>query len=198
MTVPGASQDPVSWRETFALIGSDLNRVAHHMQKPDSLAHRLYFFLLPGFQALLFHRIARCLYLGGWAGLARTVSLLAIYITRAEIPPTTSIGPSALIAHATCVNVFGKFGARLTINGAGAFGGGFGIDDIGGGPGYPVVGDDVVLAYGAHVLGAVRIGNGAHIGPGTLVTFDVPEGGLVLWDKPRVIRGGATAQKVNT
>lgn len=191
-------EHPVSWRETFALIRSDLNRIAHHLQKPDSLTHRIYFCLMPGFQALFFHRIARCLYLGGWARSARIISLLAIYITRAEIPPTTSIGPSALIAHATGVNVFGKFGARLTINGAGAFGGGFGVDDIGGGPGYPVVGDDVVLAYGAHVLGAVRIGDGAHIGPGTLVTFDVPEGGLVLWDRPRVVRGGATPQKVKT
>lgn len=194
MSTASTLRDPVGWRETAALIGSDLDRVATHLNQPKSLTHRVYFFLLPGFQALLFHRIARCLYLKGWTGLARTLSLLAMYITRAEIPPTTSIGPSALIAHATCVNLFGKFGARLTVNGAGAFGGGFGVEDIGGGPGYPIVGDDVVLAYGAHVLGAVRIGNGAHIGPGALVTFDVPDHGLVLWDRPRVIRGGATQQ----
>ncbi|MEJ8856521.1 hypothetical protein WKW79_18235 [Variovorax robiniae] len=182
----------LGWRETRRLIGTDLDRIAQHLQVPNSWAHRLYFFCLPGFQALLFHRISRCLYLKGWTSLPRMVSLFALYLTRAEIPPTTSIGPSALIAHATCVNVFGKLGARVTINGCSAIGGGMAMDDIGGGPGYPVIGDDVVLAYGANVLGPVRIGDGVHVGPGALVTFDVPDGGLVLWDRPRVIRGGAS------
>ncbi|WP_213954184.1 hypothetical protein [Variovorax sp. dw_954] len=190
-TLPSLERKSPGWRETRRLIGTDLDRVAQHLQMPDSWAHRAYFFCLPGFQALLFHRVSRCLYVKGWTGMARMVSLFALYLTRAEIPPTTSIGPSALIAHATCVNVFGKLGARITINGCSAIGGGMAMDDIGGGPGYPVIGDDVVLAYGANVLGPVCIGNGAHIGPGALVTFDVPEGGLVLWDRPRVIRDGA-------
>ena len=195
MKADDSLHQPISWSQTRALIRSDLNRVAQHLKQPDSFWHRMYFILMPGFQALFLHRISRYLYLRGWVAAARGLSLLALYLTRAEIPPTTSIGPAALIAHPTCVNVFGKLGARLTINGAGAFGGGFGATDIGGGPGYPVVGDDVVLAYGAHVLGPVRIGNGVHVGPGALVTFDVPDHGLVLWDRPRVIQGGATQQQ---
>lgn len=198
-TIPAPLKDPpLRWAQTRALIRSDLARLARHLNRPDSLSHRIYFFMLPGFLVLFLHRLSRHAYLAGWPGLARLLALFGLYITRSEIPPTTSIGPSALISHATGVNLFGRIGARFTVSGAGAIGGGMGVDDIGGGPGYPVLGDDVVLAYGACVLGAVRIGNGAHIGPGTLVTFDVPEGGLVLWDKPRVIRGGATAQKVNT
>jgi serine acetyltransferase len=76
-----------------------------------------------------------------------------------------------LIAHATGVYVFGQVGARMTIQGDGGFGGGFGVDDIGAGPGYAVAGDDVVIAFGARVLGPVRIGNGVHVGPGALVTL---------------------------
>ncbi len=186
----GEPSPRLSWAETRALIRSDLDRLAHHLQR-DSFAHRAYYALLPGFQALFWHRISRYCLLRGWAGLARVISLAAIYLTRAELPPTSSIGPSALIAHATGVYVFGRIGARVTIQGDGGFGGGFELLDVGGGPGYPVCGDDVVVAFGARVLGAVRIGDGVRIGPGALVTTDVPDRSLVLWPKPRIIVGGA-------
>ena len=191
MTTPSTPrQETISWAETRALIRSDLERLARHLQA-DSFTHRVYFFLLPGMQALFWHRIARYLLLRRWTKLARFVSLFALYLTRAEVPPTTSIGPSALIAHATGVHLFGRIGARFTIQGEGGLGGGFGIEDIGGGPGYPVVGDDVVLAFGAKVLGAVRVGDGGHVGPCALGTADVPAGALVMWPRPRVILGGA-------
>ncbi len=183
--------DRQTWRETRALIRSDLDRVARHLQQPDSFVHRVYFFLLPGSQALFWYRLSRYLLLANWKRLARFISLFSIYLTRAEIPPTTIIGPSALVAHATNVYLFGRMGARLTVQGDGGCGGGFGIDDIGGGPGYPVLGDDVVLAFGARVLGPVRVGDGARVGPGALVTGDVPARALVMWAKPRIIQGGA-------
>lgn len=187
---PRALDERLSWSETRALIRSDLDRLAHHLQR-DSFAHRAYYALLPGFQALFWHRLSRYCLLRGWAGAARLIALGAMYLTRAELPPTSSIGPSALIAHATGVYVFGRIGARVTIQGDGGFGGGFELVDVGGGPGYPVCGDDVVVAFGARVLGAVRIGDGVRIGPGALVTTDVPDRSLVLWPKPRIIVGGA-------
>ena len=185
-----------TWAQTRALIRSDLSRLVAHNEEGAGFVRRCYYFLLPGMQALFWHRVARHGYLHGWQKSARFVSLFAMYLTRAEIPPTTSIGPSALIAHATAVNVFGRIGARVTIQGDGGFGGGFGTDDIGGGPGYPVAGDDVVLAFGAKVLGPVRIGDGVHVGPCALVTTDVPERSLVMWPKPRIIVGAAAAPEV--
>ncbi|HEX7687092.1 MAG TPA: hypothetical protein VF453_05275 [Burkholderiaceae bacterium] len=185
-----------SWAQTRALIRSDLSRIAAHMEEGASFAHRVYFFLLPGMQALFWYRLSRHWYLRGWTRLARFVNLFAMYLTRAEIPPTTSIGPSALVAHATGVALFGRIGARFTIQGDGGCGGGFGTEDIGGGPGYPVIGDDVVLAHGAKVLGAVRVGDGVHVGPCALVTTDVPAGALVLWPRPRILAGGAAPPAV--
>lgn len=193
-----APADQISWAETKNLISSDLQRLSIHLKQENSIIHRIYFFLLPGFLVLFLHRLARYAYLNGWERFARILSLLGLYLTRAEIPPTTSIGPAALISHATCVNLFGRIGARVTISGSTAIGGGMGIQDIGGGPGYPVLGDDVILAYGACVLGAVRIGDGVHVGPGALVTFNVSAGDLVLWDRPRVLRGGAARQQEST
>ena len=195
MTTLAPLDEPLRWAETRALIRSDLDRLARHLNA-SSFTHRVYFFLLPGMQALFWHRISRYLLLRRWAKTARFLSLFALYLTRAEVPPTTSIGPSALIAHATGVHLFGRIGARFTIQGEGGLGGGFGVDDIGGGPGYPVVGDDVVLAFGAKVLGSVRVGDGVHVGPCALVTSDVPAGALVMWPKPRVILGGASPPDV--
>jgi serine acetyltransferase len=183
---------PISWAETRALIASDLQRLVTHL-RADSLSHRIYYMLLPGFQALLWHRISRYFYLRNWRNASRLISLFAMYLTRAEIPPTTSLGPSALIAHATGVYLFGRVGARLTVHGHGGFGGGFGEDDIGAGPGYAVVGDDVVVAFGARAFGAIRVGNGAKFGPGAQTTKDVPAGALVLWPQSRIIEGGAGA-----
>jgi serine O-acetyltransferase len=193
VTVPA---ETLSWAETRALIRSDLSRIASHMEEGASFGHRVYYFLLPGMQALFWHRIARYWYLRRWTRLARFISLFATYLTRSEIPPTTSIGASALVAHATGVYLFGRIGARFTVQGEGGLGGGFGTEDIGGGPGYPVVGDDVVLAFGAKVLGPVRIGDGVHVGPCALVTTDVPAHSLVMWPRPRIIVGAAAPPAV--
>ncbi len=186
-----SSDPPMTWARTRSLIASDMQRLCEHLEQTDSFVHKVYFFLLPGFQVLFWHRISRWMLLRGWKNGARMVSLMAMYLTRAEIPPETSLGPSALIAHATGVYVFGRIGARVTIRGDGGFGGGFGTEDIGGGPGYPVAGDDVAVAFGARVLGPVNIGDGVNIGPGALVTDNVPAHSLVMWAKPRVIVGGA-------
>ncbi|MBS0343144.1 MAG: hypothetical protein JSS56_21780 [Proteobacteria bacterium] len=180
----------LTWAETRALIRSDMERVVLHL-RADSLMHRIYYTLLPGFQVLLWYRVSRYLYLRGHRHTARLISLLALYLTNAEIPPTTSIGSSALIAHASGVTVFARVGARLTIYGQGGFGGGFGEDDIGAGPGYAVVGDDVTIAFGARAFGAVHIGDGAKFGPGAQTTRDVPAGALVMWPQSRIIGGDA-------
>jgi serine O-acetyltransferase len=184
---PFPDPDAGRWRDTLALIRSDMDALVAHLEPGAGFSRRIYFALLPGYQALFWHRITRCLLLRGWRLPARLIALWAIYLTRAEIPPTTSLGPSALLTHATGVYLFGRIGARLVVRGDGGFGGGFGGEDIGGGPGYAVVGDDVQVGFGAKVLGPVHIGHRVKLGPGTLVTSDVPDDALVMWSKPRIM-----------
>lgn len=188
---PSTDNDPPPrWAETRALIRGDLDRLVDHMGR-DSFMHRAYYVMLPNFQALLWYRLSRHLYLAGWRMPARLLGLMGLYLTRVEIPPTTALGPEALIAHAVGVVIYGRIGARLTVFGQAGFGGGFGEDDIGGGPGYPVVGDDVVMGMGARAFGAIRIGDGARFAPGAQIRRDVPAGALVMAPAARVIEGGA-------
>jgi len=51
----------------------------------------------------------------------------------------------------------------------------------------PKLGDRVSVAAGAMVLGKVTVGDGAQIGPNTVVFTDVPAGATVFTPPPRVI-----------
>jgi len=176
----------MTWRQARALIRSDLDRLAWHL-RVDSLGHRLFWCLTPTFHALLCYRITRYAYLRGWRGLARMTALWSLWVTRIELSPTASIGPGCLIAHGGSV-FFGRAGARLTLQGTCGCGHGVGEQDIGGGPGYPVLGDDVVLAQLCAVLGAIHIGDGARVGPGAIVMRDVPAGGIAMGPRCRILR----------
>ena len=59
----------------------------------------------------------------------------------------------------------------------------------------PVLESDVELGAGAMIVGPVRIGSGARIGPNVVVTRDVPPGAVLFAPKPRMIftrRAGET------
>ncbi len=188
------SLHPARWSDVWGLIASDRERMYGAMGTRGSRGQRLFWWFLPESLALWFYRIYRCLYLNGWRNLAWLLYLANVYLTRAEIPPTTEIGHSCLIGHPTGCRLAGRIGARATIlGGDSGTGGGMGDDgkDVGGGAGVPWIGDDVVIGVGALVLGPVRIGHGVRIGPRAVVSDDLADGALVMWTKPRVMQGGA-------
>jgi acetyltransferase-like isoleucine patch superfamily enzyme len=51
-----------------------------------------------------------------------------------------------------------------------------------------VVGDDAWLGYGVIVLSGVRIGKGAVVGAGSVVTRDIPDRGIAVGNPARVLR----------
>ena len=55
------------------------------------------------------------------------------------------------------------------------------------------MGDDAWLGYGVIVLDGVRIGKGAVVGAGSVVTEDIPDGGIAVGVPARVVkmRGGS-------
>ena len=51
-----------------------------------------------------------------------------------------------------------------------------------------IVGDDVWMGFGVIVLDGVRIGKGAVIGAGSVVTHDIPDGGIAVGSPARVVK----------
>ena len=187
MTAP-FMDTPLSWARTRALIASDAHRM-FAANGGGSLPQRLFWVLMPTYQALFWYRLSRYCMGRGWRNTARLLFLFNLYRTRVEIPPTTDIGEGCLIGHASGVVLYGRIGARATIYGDAKIGGG--IDnsiDIGGGPGYPILGDDVTLGYRAAVLGPFRVGDGARLGPFSLAVYDVPAGAKLRARKSVIMR----------
>jgi serine O-acetyltransferase len=171
--------DPLTFRQAMAYFRADFSRLVSWLGG-GSLPQKLYWFLLPTVQVLLWFRLARWLYLRGWRNAARLLCLFNQYLTGIEIPPTSSIGPGCVISHAEGIVICGRIGARATLSGGGGMGGGAKPGDVGGGPGLPCVGDDVMFGQGAVVLGAVRIGANVLLGVNSLTLDDVPAGATVI------------------
>lgn len=181
------------WRGVRALIAADFGRFLAQMgPNTSSWVRRAYWFLLPNFLGTVLYRLSHWAHVSGWRNLGRLIFMVNLYLTRMEITPQTVIGPGLLVGHATGVNLDGHIGERCTLMGLCNTGGGMGDKDVGAGIGLPRIGNDVTIGYGALVLGGITIGDGARIGPGVIVTTDVPPGALVMWAVPRILPGRAT------
>jgi len=61
-----------------------------------------------------------------------------------------------------------------------------------------IIDDDALLGYGVIVLSGVRIGKGAVIGAGSVVTRDVPDGAIAVGAPARVIKMRSNLTKGGT
>ena len=181
------AQEQLSFAQTRALMRSDFERLVG-WYGGGSLPQRVFWYFQPNYQALFFYRLYRWLFVKGWKNSARLLFLYSLYATGVEISPTTSIGAACLLEHAFGIILCGRIGARCSFAGQCGTGGGIGECDIGGGPGLPVVGDDVRFGPKALVLGPIRIGSRVAIGASAIVTVEVPDDSEVLPLPSKIIR----------
>jgi serine O-acetyltransferase len=123
----------------------------------------------------MLHRWSHWLFVHRRTIAARLVWQLNLWITGADISPMSRLGPGLVILHPFAVTITGNAGRNLFVVGWGGMGGGMSLDDVGAGPGVPVLGDDVRLDRSAMVLGPVRVGDRVRIGPGCTVVHDVAD-----------------------
>lgn len=178
----------ITWARTREFMRQDFARNIENFGGRGSFFTRLVWRLMPNVLAVSLYRISRHLYLTGHGAAASLVSLVSMYLTRTELPPYSSIGPGFLIGHATAVTIIGRVGRNFTAYGVCGIGGGYGTEDIGGGPGRPVLGDNVTMAHSSLVQGPVRIGDNVSFGPHAHVTRDVPSNTMVIGAPSRVQR----------
>ena len=97
------------------------------------------------------------------------IKKLFTVITHINLDRHAEIGPGCLIVHVGPIPVvpWAKIGADCAIHH---------VCTVGAGtkPGWPQIGDHVMLGCHSCVLGPVKVGNGAKIGAGAVVIKDVP------------------------
>lgn len=132
----------------------------------------------PGLHAIWCHRISHTLYKRGWVVLPRMISNIARFFTGIEIHPGATIGEGLFIDHGTGIVIgeTAELGQNVTLY-QGVTLGGTGKEK---GKRHPTLGDNVVVASGAKVLGSFKVGDNAKIGAGSVVLKEVPPNSTVV------------------
>ncbi|MBP9867967.1 MAG: serine acetyltransferase [Alphaproteobacteria bacterium] len=141
----------------------------------------------PGFHVIGFHKVSSVCWRYGLRALARFISHLGRWVTGIEIHPGAKIGRNLFIDHGMGV-VIGEtsvIGDNVLIYHGVTLGGKGG--ERAGDKRHPTVEDGAVIGACAQVLGNIRIGKGAKVGAGAVVTFDVADGVVVAGNPARII-----------
>ncbi|KAB8331424.1 serine O-acetyltransferase [Scytonema tolypothrichoides VB-61278] len=143
-------------------------------------------FCYPGFQAIIFHRVAHWLYQRGIPFIPRFISHISRFFTGIEIHPGAKIGTGVFIDHGMGV-VIGETAVvgEYSLIYQGVTLGGTGKQT---GKRHPTLGNHVVVGAGAKVLGNINIGDHVRIGAGSVVLRDVPSNTTVVGVPGRVTR----------
>ena len=152
-----------------------------------------YYFRHLGFRAVLHHRIAHALFCRGFKFIAYLLATRSCSRTGADISPGASIGPGLLIHHPVgiVVGLGVVVGARCTLLQNVTIG--ERISDARNQ--YPVIGDDVIVAAGAVVIGPIKIGHQSIIGANSVVLHDIPDGVIAVGAPARIINKAGTSDR---
>lgn len=138
-----------------------------------------------GLHAIWLHRIAHALYKRNLVLVPRLISNFCRFLTGIEIHPGAKIGSGLFIDHGTGI-VIGEtveIGRNVTLY-QGVTLGGTGKEK---GKRHPTIGNNVVVASGAKVLGSFTVGNNAKIGAGSVVLSAVPAHATVVGIPGRIV-----------
>lgn len=142
-------------------------------------------FCYQGLHAIWFHRLSHFLYKRDFVLLPRMISNFARFLTGIEIHPGATIGEGLFIDHGTGIVIgeTAEIGKNVTLY-QGVTLGGTGKEK---GKRHPTIGNNVVVATGAKVLGSFKVGDHAKIGAGSVVLKEVPANSTVVGIPGKVV-----------
>ncbi|BCJ87361.1 serine O-acetyltransferase [Effusibacillus dendaii] len=138
-----------------------------------------------GLHALWAYRIAHSFYKRKYYTIARFISQLARFLTGIEIHPGAKIGRRLFIDHGSGVVIgeTAEIGDDCTIY-QGVTLGGTGKEK---GKRHPTIGNNVLIATGAKVLGSIVVGDNSKIGACSVVLKPVPPNSTVVGVPGRIV-----------
>jgi len=152
-------------------------------------------FCYPGLHALLFHRLAHFFWLHKLHFLARLISHISRFLTGIDIHPGAKIGKRLFIDHGAGVVIgeTAEVGDDVLMY-QGVVLGGTSLERK---KRHPILGNNIVVSAGAIILGAVKIGDNARIGAGSVIITDVPANATAV-GVPGRIGLGFSAKEIQT
>ena len=167
----------------FKLMGEDIRAAMD--RDPAARSSAEVFLLYPGLHALWWHRIAHFFYRHKCFFLARLISQTNRFFTQIEIHPGATIGRRFFIDHGAGVVIgeTSEIGDDVLMY-QGVVLGGTSLDKK---KRHPTIGNNVVIGSRAVILGAIKIGDGARIGSGSVVIKPVPPGATVVGVPGRIV-----------
>lgn len=157
---------------------------------------------LPGFRAVAVYRFGKWvqsesghgIIRGPFAYLARRLHLAMFRYVRnqygIELPLSASLGRRVVFGHQNgiVIHPYATIGDDCVIRQNVTIGALNSIRQEA-----PTIGNRVELGAGSSVLGAVTVGDGARIGPHSVVMTDVPPGAMVFVNPPRIVAPRASS-----
>lgn len=166
---------------------------AYQKRDPAARSKLEIFLLYPGVHALIFHRVSHWLWTHKLRFLARLNSQIARHLTGIEIHPGAVIGRRFVIDHGMGIVIgeTAEIGDDVLLY-HGVTLGGTGKDQ---GKRHPTIGNNVMTACGAKVLGPFKVGDGARIASNAVVLREVPPNATAVGVPAQIVR--IAGQKVN-
>ncbi len=159
---------------------------AYQARDPAARSRLEIFLLYPGVHAIMFHRVSHWLWRHHLRFLARLNSQLARHCTGIEIHPGATIGRRLVMDHGMGV-VIGETAEigddcliyhQVTLGGTGKETG----------KRHPTIGNNVMIACGAKVLGPFTVGDNARIAANAVVLSEVPEDATAVGIPAQIVK----------
>lgn len=178
------STDREGGYEMFKRLRSDIGAVFEN--DPAARSWFEVVFTYSGLHAIWAHRLAHWFYRKKRYTIARIISQVSRFFTGIEIHPGAVIGQRLFIDHGMGV-VIGEtciIGNDVVLY-QGVTLGGTGKEK---GKRHPTIGNNVVIASGAKVLGSFTVGDNSRVGANAVVLSEVPANSTVVGFKARVVK----------
>jgi len=159
---------------------------AYQARDPAARSRLEILLLYPGVHATLFHRLSHWLWEHKCCFLARLCSQISRFLTGIEIHPGAQIGRRFVIDHGMGIVIgeTAEIGDDVLLY-HGVTLGGTGKEQ---GKRHPTIGNNVMIACGAKVLGPFKVGDNSRIASNAVVLSEVPANATAVGAPARVVR----------